>query len=374
MNNKELAKLYLYNFLFWLSRKINYPLRPPDAVQVNFTFRCNIRCKMCSMHNQMQFLESQGRNIEIDSDVFRKVLKEANSLGTKTALFIGGEPFVRADLFDLIGYAKSLELNPIIVTNGILLNEENIQKCFETGVDWLSISIDAASDNTFSKIRGENVLSKIINNIELLNRLKRDKNRNSPKIVTVCTIMDDNLEELSYVVNLCKRLEISKIIFQPVVANNIDQSKRVNSSPCLVPPGRVNLMENSIDKLIKYKTESLDNFNFIANNIRHLKLIKRYFKGQVRPRELPCYAGYNRLQIVQEGKMYFCVPQDKYEAAFGDISKDTLQKLWFSKEAKFRRKLIKRCNTPCLQWCSYRDGFIELADIFEKRAIFKNVR
>ncbi len=374
MNNKQLTKLYLNNFLFWLSRKINYPLRPPDAVQINFTFRCNLRCKMCSMYNQMRFLESQGRNTEIDSDVFRKVIKEARDIGTKTVLFIGGEPFVRTDLFDLIGYTKTLKLNPIIVTNGILLNEENIQKCFETGVEWLSISIDAASDNIFSKIRGENVLSKIINNIELLNKLKRDKNRNSPKIVTVCTIMDDNLEELSDVVNLCKRLEITKIIFQPVVANNIDQSKRENSSTCFVPAERFNLMENTIDKLIEYKTESLDNFNFIANNIRHFRLIKKYFKGQIGPQELPCYAGYNRLQIVQEGKMYFCVPQDKYEAAFGDIHKETLQKLWFSKEAKFRRKLIKRCNTPCLQWCAYRDGFIELADIFEKRAIFKNIR
>jgi len=326
---------------------------------------------MCSMYEQMNFLESQGRNTEIDSDAFRKVIKEAKDIGTKTVLFIGGEPFVRKDLFDLIDYAKKLELNPIIVTNGTLLNAQNIQKCFEAGINWLSISIDAASEKAFSKIRGENALGKIINNIELFNKLKRDKKKEFPKIVTVCTIMDDNLEELLDVINLCRRLEIARIIFQPVVAFNIDQSKRDDNSSCLIPSARYKLLDSAIDKLIEYKRASLDNFNFIANNIRHLKLIKKYFDGQVKPRELPCYAGYNRLQIVQEGKIYFCVPQDKYEASFGDIRKDTLQELWFSKEAKFRRKLIKRCNKPCLQWCAYRDEFIDLSDIFEKMVLFR---
>lgn len=328
---------------------------------------------MCGMYEQMRSLENQGRSVEIDSDAFRKVIREAKEIGAKTLLFIGGEPFVRDDLFDLVIYAKHLGLNPIIVTNGVLLNEENILKCFEAGIDWLSISIDAASEDTFRRIRGENVLPKIISNIELLNNLKKEKRRDFPRIVSVCTIMNDNLEELLDVVNLGRRLEIARIIFQPVVAHNIDQTKRDGDSLCLVPGERLKLLESTIDKLIAYKTKSPENFDFIVNNIWHLKLIKKYFNGQIRPRELPCYAGYNRLQVVQEGKVYFCVPQEKYEATFGDISRDTLQKLWFSKEARFRRKLIKRCNAPCLQWCSYRDEFIELMDVFEKRNLFKNI-
>ncbi len=328
---------------------------------------------MCGMHEQMRSLENQGRSVEIGSDAFRKVIREAKEIGAKTLLFIGGEPFVRDDLFDLVIYARNLGLNPIIVTNGVLLNQENILKCFESGIDWLSISIDADSEDTFRRIRGENVLGKIINNIELLNNLKKEKKRDFPRIVSVCTIMNDNLEELLDVVNLCKRLEIARIIFQPVVAHNVDQAKRDGDSLCLVPGERLKLLERAIDKLIAYKTKSPENFDFIVNNIWHLKLIKKYFNGRVRPRELPCYAGYNRLQVVQEGKVYFCVPQEKYEATFGDIRRDTLQKLWFSKEARLRRKLIKRCNSPCLQWCSYRDEFIELMDVFEKKDLFKNI-
>lgn len=369
-NIKRLIKLGYSNFLFWLSRKIDYPLLPPDTVQINFTFRCNLACKMCNMNEQMKSLESQGRPTELDSEIIRKVIREAKDVGAKTVLFIGGEPLLKKDLFDLVGYAKEFKLNPIVVTNGVLLDADNIQRCFDSGMEWISISIDAASESVFSKIRGENVLGKIIANINLLNKMKKEANREFPKINTVCTIMNDNLEELPAVIDLCRSIGIARIIFQPVVGNNADQTVRENGSGCLIPSSKYKLLDNIIDGLIEYKQKSIDNFNFIANNVKHLRLIKKYFKGKVKPWEIPCYAGYNRLQIVQEGKIYFCVPQEKYVATFGDIRKNTISDLWFSKEAKIRRRLIRKCDKPCLQWCAYRDDFIEFCDIIDKMRLF----
>lgn len=371
MDKKRALYLIRRNFLFYLSRKIDYPLVAPDVVQINFTFRCNLRCKMCSMYEQMNFLESQGRQVEIDSNTFRKVIKETKELGTNAILFIGGEPFLRKDLFDLVAYAKSLDLGTVIVTNGVLLNEDNINRCFEAGVDWLSISIDAASEKTFDKIRGETFFQKIIENINLLNSLKKSKNKEFPKIVSVCTVMNDNLEELVGVVRLCKSSEVDRVIFQPVVANNIDQTQRRPNFPGFVPEERRQILDKSIDALLQYKKESLSNFDLIANSVKNLNLIKRYFRGGLRPRDLPCYAGYNRLQIIQEGKLYFCVNQEKFEANFGDIKKDSLKDLWYSRKAKFYRKLIRQCKFPCLQWCAYRDEFDELTSIWQKEKLFR---
>lgn len=358
------------NFLFYLSRKINYPLAAPDAVQINFTFRCNLRCKMCSMYEQMNFLQTAGRQVEIDSDTFRKIIRETKELGTTTVLFIGGEPFLRQDIFDLVSYAKSLALNTVIVTNGVLLDDDNIKRCFDSGVDWLSISIDAASEKVFSKIRGEDVLGRVIDNINILNNMKKNAGKEFPKVVSVCTIMNDNLEDLLNVVRLCRELEIERVLFQPVVANNIDQTERGSTFSGFVPPARYKMFGAAIDELIDYKKESARNFDFIGNSVSNLKLMKKYFRGRLRPFEQPCYAGYNRLQIVQEGKVYFCVSQKKYSANFGDIAKDSLRNLWHSREARFYRKLIKRCEFPCLQWCSYRDEFIELFGILEKKRLF----
>lgn len=373
MNLRSLLKVSRENFLFWLSHKIDYPLLPPDAVQINFTFDCNLACKMCSMHEQKKFLLSQGRRTDIDSAAIKKVIKETKEIGTKTLLFIGGEPFLRKDLFDLIDYAKSLSLNSIIVTNGVLLNQERIKACFASGVDWLSISLDAATEDTFRKIRGENILGEIVKNIELLNQLKKDMKKESPRISAVCTIMNDNLEELPEVASLCKKLGIERIIFQPVVSNNIDQTRRESDSAGAIPSERFGLMDQMLDKLISCKKESIRNFELIANNTGNLKLIKKYFRGTVKPWDSTCYAGYNRLQVVQEGKVYFCVSQEGREANFGDITKDSMKDLWLSQEAKSYRKLIRNCKLPCLQWCSYRDNFIRFAETFQKIYLFKRI-
>lgn len=370
MDKKLLIKTFVNNFKFWLSRKINYPLTAPDVVQVNFSFKCNLSCKMCSMQERMELFKKEGRQIEIDSRVFKKIIKETRDLGVKTILFIGGEPLLRQDLFDLTGYAKSLNLNTCVITNGVLLDKDNIEKCILSGVDWLSISIDAAKEETFSKIRNKNVLKKIIDNIEVLNRIKKEKNSDFPKVNVVCTIMDSNLEELLELVRLCKSIKVDKIMFQPVVASNIDQTQRDTSSIKLIPSERLPVLDKAVEGLIDFKKESPEQFDFIVNDFRYLNLVKDYFRNKLKPKAMPCYAGFNRLQVVQEGKVYFCVPQNKYDAVFGDISKDNLKDLWFSLEARKRRKLIKKCKDHCLQWCSYRDAIVDVVSIYQKFICF----
>lgn len=369
--NKRLSTLTRNNFLFWLSRRLDYPLCPPDVVQINFTFDCNLRCKMCRMYEQKEFLKGSGRQIEIDPQTLKKLIRDTKELGTKAVLFIGGEPFLKSGLLGLIAYARDIGLGTVVVTNGVLLNGEIINGCFDAGLDWLSISIDAASENVFSRIRGAGVLDKITHNLRLLAELKKNRGKVFPKVVAVCTIMNDNLEGLSDVVRLSKDLGIERVLFQPVVANNIDQTLRDADHPGSVPFERLGVLDDAIDALLRYKGESLSNFSFIGNSTGNLRLIKKYFRGKTRPKDMPCYAGYNRLQIVQEGKVYFCVNQQKYDANFGDVRRDSLESLWFSDKARFYRKLIRRCKAPCLQWCSYRDEFYELTEFFQKKILFR---
>ena len=355
------------NFLFWLSRKIDYPLVMPDALQINFTFLCNLRCRMCSQHARLAEFKAQNRPYEIPVPTIKKMIGEAGQMGISSLILIGGEPFVEPRLFELVACAHASGIHGItVVTNGTIMSEDIIRKMFESNLSNLSISIDAADESAYSKIRGENVFGKVMANIQLLNRMKKASGRGAPSIVSVCTIMDQNLEELMGVIKLCRSLDICRIIFQPVVADNTDQANPDLSAPASVPPGRHAALDRAIDELIRYKLANDDNYRFIANSIGHLKLIKRYFRGKARPWDMPCYAGYNRLQVVQEGKVYFCVNQNQHVSTYGDVAVDSLRELWFSEKAKSFRKLIHQCQSPCLQWCSYRDEFFDLEDLMRE--------
>jgi len=370
MNKKRLFYLLKRNALFYLSRKLDYPFVSPDTLQVNFTFRCNLRCRMCSMHERIQQLQAQNRPTELGFETIKKVIREGSQMGINSLILIGGEPFLEPRLHELVLEAHRYSMAVTVVTNGTLLSEEVIKKAFASDLDNLSISIDAASEKVFSAIRGENAFARILDNIKLLNRMKQGHKRSLPGIVSVCTIMNQNIEELADIVLLCRNLGISKVIFQPVVCDNTDQTQVDFNASVFIPPSRYDLLDKMIDRLIAYKLGNREQFNLIANSTRHLGLMKKYFRGKLNPRALPCYAGYNRVQIVQEGKLYFCVNQNKYEATFGDVSADSLKDLWFSRKARFLRKLIRSCTAPCLQWCAYRDEFIEFSEMMQQERVF----
>ena len=369
-NIKKFFSLVKRNTLFYLSRKLDYPLMPPDTLQINFTFRCNLRCRMCSMHERIQELKSQNRPIELDIDTIKKVVREGASMGIQSLILIGGEPFLEPRLHELVAEAHRYHMGVTVVTNGTLISAESIEQMFAAGLDNLSISIDAATEAGFAAIRGEKAFGRILDNIKLLSRMKEEQKRSIPSVVSVCTIMNQNLAELFDIVLLCRGLGISKLIFQPVVRDNTDQTRVDFNSSVFIPPARYAELDAMLDRLIAYKLQSPENFNFIANSTRHLKLIKKYFRSTLKPGAQPCYAGYNRVQIVQEGKLYFCVNQNKYEATFGDVAVDSLRDLWFSRKAHACRKLIRGCGVPCLQWCAYRDDFIKFSEILQQVRFF----
>jgi radical SAM protein with 4Fe4S-binding SPASM domain len=324
------------------------------------------------MHERMESFRLQNKQTELGKATIKKLIKEATLMGVQYLILIGGEPFLDPGIYEIITYAKLCGMRGVtVVTNGTLFTEPVVGKIFECKLDNLSISIDAASEEVVAQIRGENVLQKIIDNVTMLNRMKERNKLVLPNIVCVCTIMGQNVHELMDVVGLCRKLKIPRIIFQPVVRDNTDQNRIDFSSEVFIPEHKFALLDNAIDSLIEYKRSSRDNYDFVANSIPHLKLIKRYFRRALKPQELPCYSGFNRIQVVQEGKIYFCVNQSEHEAVIGNMASDSLKEVWFSKEARRLRRLIRACAYPCLQWCAYRDEFIEMADIRERGKLFK---
>ena len=91
------------------------------------TLRCNAKCKHCGSR--------AGENINIEDELTTDEIKGAlRSIATKydaQKIFIdvtGGEPLVRQDLFEVMKFAKDLGYNWGMTTNGILINDEVINK------------------------------------------------------------------------------------------------------------------------------------------------------------------------------------------------------------------------------------------------------
>jgi len=317
---------------------------------------------MCNVQARSEIVKRSGLSDEFSYETMINLITQSQAMGIKQLFLLGGEPFLREDIFDIIKHAKRCNLKTLVSTNGSLLDNPGIiERIFDSGLDDLMVSVDGACDGTFKKIRGEGVFGKILANLSLFNNLKKNKKLPFPSVIFFCTIMNQNIEELVDIVHLARKLEASCVGFQPVVKDNTDARLRDNPDFNWVPESRYATLDRSINALVKYKLSSRENFDFIITGVNQLQLVKRYFRGTL-PKQ-KCYTGFNRMIISQDGKMYFCAQEPiKGEISFGDIHKDGLRQLWHSAKAHTFRECIKKCPNPCLLGCTRRDEFDRFMD------------
>jgi MoaA/NifB/PqqE/SkfB family radical SAM enzyme len=127
----------------------------PDSgvvyLALNFTSDCNYACPYC-------FVCKQDLNVEATNSLslerIKSILDEAKKLGARTFVVPGrGEPFCDKNIMEIIDYAKSLNLNSVIYTNGSLLDFEKIKKLKESSVS-LYLSVDSFVPEIYEEMVG----------------------------------------------------------------------------------------------------------------------------------------------------------------------------------------------------------------------------
>ncbi|HUV62977.1 MAG TPA: radical SAM protein, partial [Sedimentisphaerales bacterium] len=79
---------------------------------------------------------------ELSTDEAKTVLDDLVQFGVPSVLFSGGEPLMRPDLFELIGYAVERGMRAVISTNGTLITAEMAKRIKHHGVSYVGISLD----------------------------------------------------------------------------------------------------------------------------------------------------------------------------------------------------------------------------------------
>ena len=110
--------------------------------------RCNLRCVHCY---------SQSRDIEYPDELSheegRALLDDLAGFGAPVILFSGGEPLLRPDIFDLIGFATSRKMRAVVSTNGTLISPDVAARLKDAGLSYVGISLDGL-EPTNDRFRG----------------------------------------------------------------------------------------------------------------------------------------------------------------------------------------------------------------------------
>lgn len=223
----------------------------PSQLLVDVAEYCNLECIHCP---HATFKKSEHYNgAKLDPSLNKKLVDEVKLFGKGITQYIryasNGEPLIHPQIYEMLKYAvDNSDTKVTLTTNGTLLNEQNIARLIDTGVDVVDISIDAFSAETYSKVRINGDLNITSGNaINLIKEAKKCGGKS--KIVISYVELPENSNETSsfekfwkdngadYVV--IRRLHSCSGAKESLAEQRRNENDSIKRRPCLYPWERI---------------------------------------------------------------------------------------------------------------------------------------
>ncbi|NEP14970.1 MAG: radical SAM protein [Symploca sp. SIO2C1] len=284
----------LYYFADYYGKAIN-----PSYVRVIVGNTCNLKCVMCPYHSPVlkpthttEFF--QGKKV-MSWPMMQRLAKDCGEAGI--TIFIGSveEPLLHPQIVEFIQLCKQQRVPKIhLTTNGQLLDSDRAIALLKAGLTSIDISLDAATPETYLKIRGADfhrVESNVINFLKI-----RDQSGIACEVRT------------SFVRNRDVSAEEEKLFFDRWLAK-VDSIYFLNVAEYQKTNMRFNQTSEAVES-------SLQDYRQKAQG------------------RWACLFPFLEIAILPDGRTYYCTETlfrlgfDQDVQSLGDYHQQTLQEIW----------------------------------------------
>lgn len=333
----------------------------PRIVSFPVTFRCNLKCIMCTLWDKRY-----GEDLSLEK--IREVLH--NPLFDKVEQFNihGGEPTIRKDLpeiFRVINEGPSPWKRLWLSTNGLAprIIEERIHGILEVIPSarhkdlWFNVSIDGAGE-LHEEIRGvRGAFPRAVETVEFLKALQKDHHFT----VSISTVIQPkNVHNLEAMARLAKELD-TEITFQPIMFDPFF-GKDVDTDA-------LNFSREQLE-IVK---------NFVRENmIRETSATSMYWEHFLEmadgaPRKIPCAFDRYMLSLYPTGEILPCSREPW--TVFGNVHEEPVDQIWYGERAqRIRERIWKELCPQCMFFCSVEFGIKKEFFSYSRYAAKKTLR
>src|SRR4030066_775547 len=291
----------------------------PRFVQIETTTKCNLGCRYCERNKD----ESRVVNSDMSLDFFSSIVSQLR-YPTQCIQLVGlGEPLLNPEIFSMIHFAKKKGFEVSLIDNFTLIDRDKSLALINSGLSFLYVSFDSVSKNTFEEIRTGACFEKVVENIKLFVKTKKEAKAKKPDFLFKSTISQSNFAEIPHLIRLAEDLGADGINFGKLMSEN---DSCANQSSVL-------LKEEDLprSKIAIYPCELSKSYQCDA-----IKGCYVTFDGKV----LPC------------GLMAESVSRAQYaQLQLGDLKFDKIANIWRANSyRKFRNKIgltefLPQCKT-----------------------------
>ncbi len=309
-------------------------------IQLHLTEQCNLRCTHCYQEGTCGPEMSFGEVQEIVSEVGEMISEWEESYDLRFAPSFnvtGGEPFLRADLFDTLKEIDSRGFAVYVLSNGTLVSDHAARMLAEAGVGGVQVSIEGP-ESVHDAVRGKDSFSSSIRGI------RRLLDSGVPVSLNV-TLSEFNADGFPGVVELAKSLGIPKVGFSRLVPSGRGLAMANDS----LRPDRVRTIYSEILSIDVPGVEIVTG-DPIASQMGSAK-------GLTDCGNIPlggCAAAVSGLTILPDGAV---TPCRRLAVPIGNVRHDSLRELWANspvlESLRDRKSYTGRCGT-CPRWAQCR--------------------
>ncbi|MBN3038372.1 MAG: radical SAM protein [Candidatus Omnitrophica bacterium] len=175
-------------------RKKNLKLANPTELAVELTTACNLKCAFCP-HDKMP---PSFKQKDVDRSLLDLIIENVEGFSNKRIhmnISGFGEPTLSRHLFYIIEKIKKNFplVHTAMNTNGVLLNETTRKGLLSSGIDSITISLNADTPGNYAKIMGADYFDKVMENIKLFFESVQNNRTN---IEIAIDLMDINNQEI----------------------------------------------------------------------------------------------------------------------------------------------------------------------------------
>jgi MoaA/NifB/PqqE/SkfB family radical SAM enzyme len=257
----------------------SYATKRPIVVSYEVTLSCNCNCHHCDLGGVIK--DEKRITPEDYGDLTRRLKPLAAQIS-------GGEPLLRKDIAAIVRAIKQAGVKyAILVTNGVLLNENNYLQLREAGINQFSVSLDFPDERHDEFRRRPGLYKRLEQSLPRLAKLGfRD-------IILNTAITKANLKEILPLAKKASEwgVDISYSAYTALRTRNEDYC--LNSGEDLL------ILRQAINELIMLKKEG----TYLANPELTLRDTLKFFEQGYMPN---CKAGIRFIVVMPDGGLVPC--------------------------------------------------------------------
>lgn len=310
----------------------------PVKVDIFPTQKCNLNCRFCEFPD----VDPEEYKKELPSEKLLEIVEEAGEMGAQTFGIVGGEPFTKERILDIMEKAKESGMSGSVTTNGTLLNENSVRRIVDMEWDLLRISIDGI-ESTHDELRGrEGSFQKVLDTLKLF-----QESGDSYPTVEINTVLNrKNYEEVPELVELADKYDIERLILLPMIEFNERASElKLRKEDRGKVERSLRRAENLAEKYgIGINVGDVLEENFFSRSNKTYEMIE--------DETIPCFVPWYSLSVNPKG---IATPCSQFKEEMGvDVCDKSLEEVWLSKEFERIRKMIANKELPetCSKCCA----------------------